>query len=74
MQRTVESFLTVMKDSMAEGKSVYFRGFGSFIIKRRARKVARNITKKTEMIIEPHSIPAFKPSKSFMEEIKRSVK
>ncbi|MCQ2154072.1 MAG: integration host factor subunit beta [Bacteroidales bacterium] len=66
----VEEFMTTVKDSMKKGEPVYLRGFGSFIIKRRAEKAARNITKKTTITIPAHNIPAFKPAKSFAEEIK----
>jgi len=59
-----------VKDAMAQGQNVYLRGFGSFIIKKRAMKVARNISKNTTITIPEHNIPAFKPSKSFINEIK----
>jgi len=71
---TVEAFFSVIKDSMAEGENIYVRGFGSFINKKRAKKVARNISKNTAIIIEEHYIPAFKPSKMFIEKIKSSKK
>ena len=67
---TVEKFMEVMKDAMAEGNNVYLRGFGSFIIKTRRTKTARNISKNTTIIIPEHRIPAFKPSRQFMERIK----
>ena len=67
---TVEKFMEVMKDSMAEGNNVYLRGFGSFIIKTRREKTARNISKNTTIIIPEHNIPAFKPAKCFMEDVK----
>ncbi|MCX6353038.1 MAG: integration host factor subunit beta [Bacteroidetes bacterium] len=70
----VESFFTVLKDNMGKGTNVYFRGFGSFIVKKRARKVARNIAKNTSLIIEPHYVPAFKPAKTFVENVKKKVK
>ena len=73
VKRVVETFFDVMKDTMSEGNNVYFRGFGSFVVRKRARKVARNIAKNTSMIIEPHNVPAFKPSKSFVEQVKGSV-
>lgn len=73
VQRVVETFFDVMKDTMSEGNNVYFRGFGSFVVRKRARKVARNIAKNTSMIIEPHYVPAFKPSKTFVEQVKDSV-
>ena len=62
---TVEAFMGVVKDSLAGGNNVYLRGFGSFILKKRAPKTARNITKNTTIIIPAHYIPAFKPAKSF---------
>ena len=67
----VESFMDVVKGSLAKGESVYLRGFGSFIIKHRARKAARNITKNTTITIPAHDIPAFKPAKTFMEAVKK---
>ena len=62
---TVEAFMGVVKDSLAGGNNVYLRGLGSFILKKRAPKTARNITKNTTIIIPEHYIPAFKPAKSF---------
>lgn len=67
----VESFMDVVKGSLAKGEAVYLRGFGSFIIKRRAQKAARNITKNTTIVIPAHDIPAFKPAKTFMEAVKK---
>lgn len=61
----VEGFMDSVKTSLANGENVYLRGFGSFVVKHRAEKVARNITKNTTMIIPAHDIPAFKPSDSF---------
>lgn len=61
----VEGFMDSVKTSLANGENIYLRGFGSFIVKHRAEKVARNITKNTTMIIPAHDIPAFKPSKDF---------
>ncbi|HML65292.1 MAG TPA: HU family DNA-binding protein [Dysgonomonas sp.] len=63
--KTVESFMDVVKDSLAKNENVYLRGFGSFIVKQRAQKTARNISKNTTIIIPAHNIPAFKASKSF---------
>lgn len=71
---TVEAFFTVVKNSMADGENIYVRGFGSFINKKRAKKVGRNISKNTAMIIDEHYIPSFKPSKIFVEKIKNSDK
>lgn len=67
---TVEEFMKVVKDSLAHGENVYLRGFGSFIIKERAAKTARNISKNTAILIPAHRIPAFKPSKVFMQDVK----
>jgi len=64
----VESFMETIKVTMADNKeNVYLRGFGTFLVKHRAQKTARNILKKTTMIIEEHDIPSFKASKSFAE-------
>ena len=71
---TVEAFLSVVKDTLATGENIYVRGFGSFVNKKRAKKVARNISKNTAIIIDEHFIPSFKPSKVFVEKIKTSVK
>lgn len=65
----VEQFMTVVKDSLAHGENVYLRGFGSFIVKQRAEKTARNISKNTSLVIPVHNIPAFKPANSFKEEV-----
>lgn len=73
VQEVIESFFNVVKDSMINGENVYFRGFGSFIVKKRAQKVARNITKNTSIIIPPHYVPAFKPSKNFSEKVKENL-
>lgn len=74
IQATVEEFMSVIKDSMAEGENVYLRGFGSFIIKKRAEKTGRNISKNTTIIIPAHNIPAFKPAKTFVNDVKNNVK
>ena len=66
----VEAFMDSVKESMIAGEEVFLRGFGSFIIKKRAQKVARNISKNTTIVIPAHSIPAFKPAKSFSNAIK----
>ena len=67
----VESFMETIKNSLLEKKeNVYLRGFGSFVIKYRAAKTARNILKNTTMTIEAHDLPSFKPSKSFIEQMK----
>ena len=67
---TVETFMEVVKNSLAEGDNVYLRGFGSFIIKKRAQKTARNISKNTTIVIPEHNIPSFKPAKTFMDTVK----
>lgn len=69
---TIEKFMEVVKESLANGNNVYLRGFGSFIIKVRSEKTARNISKNTTIIIPEHKIPAFKPARVFMEEVKES--
>ncbi len=74
VQASVEAFFTVVKNNMANGENVYVRGFGSFVNKKRARKIARNISKNTAIVIDEHYIPSFKPSKIFVEKIKRSNK
>ncbi|MFI3330778.1 MAG: HU family DNA-binding protein [Rikenellaceae bacterium] len=70
VQQIVEAFMESIKTSMSENNNVYLRGFGSFIIKERAEKVARNISKNTTITIPAHNIPAFKPSKSFSAKVK----
>ena len=74
VQVTVEAFFNVVKNSMAEGDNIYVRGFGSFVNKRRAKKIARNISKNTAIVIDEHYIPSFKPSKVFVDKIKKSDK
>jgi DNA-binding protein HU-beta len=74
VQATVEAFFSVVKDNMANGENIYVRGFGSFINKKRAKKIARNISKNTAIVIDEHFVPAFKPSKVFVEKIKSSKK
>ena len=66
----VEAFMASVKESLADGENVYLRGFGSFILKKRAEKTARNISKNTTIIIPEHNIPAFKPAKTFVADIK----
>lgn len=65
----VEGLMTSIKESLAHGENVYLRGFGSFIIKERAEKTARNISKNTTIIIPAHNIPAFKPAADFKKEV-----
>ncbi len=70
---TVEAFMGEVKESLETGNNVYLRGFGSFIIKRRAEKTGRNISKNTTIKIPAHNIPAFKPAKVFVEGVKNKV-
>ena len=70
VQTVVEAFMESVKGSVISGEPVYLRGFGSFIIKHRAQKAARNITKKITMTIPAHNIPAFKPAKVFVGAVK----
>jgi len=69
---TVEALFKVVKDNMADGENIYVRGFGSFVNKKRAKKIARNISKNTAIVIEEHFVPSFKPSKVFVEQVKSS--
>ena len=71
--RAVEAFMNAIKVSLANGQNVYLRGFGSFIVKERAQKTGRNISVNTTIIIPAHNIPSFKPSKTFVEEVKNKV-
>ena len=70
---TVEAFMDEVKNSLEKGDNVYLRGFGSFIIKTRAEKTGRNISKNTTIKIPAHNIPAFKPAKVFVESVKSNV-
>ena len=70
----VESLMNEIKDSISANEGVYLRGFGTFKPKRRAEKTGRNIKKNTTIIIPAHHIPAFKPAKIFMQEVKNNVK
>jgi DNA-binding protein HU-beta len=67
---TLETMFKEVKDSLANGNNIYIRGFGSFIIKKRAAKIGRNIKKNTAVEIPEHFIPAFKPAKEFMIDVK----
>ena len=73
VQATVEALMTTIKASLEAGENVYLRGFGSFIVKKRAEKTGRNISKNTTIIIPAHNIPAFKPAKTFAESVKSKV-
>ena len=74
VQLTVENFMDEVINSLESGQNVYLRGFGSFIIKTRAEKTGRNISKNTTIKIPAHNIPAFKPAKVFVEGVKAKVK
>jgi len=74
VQKTVETFMEVVKGSLVSNHNVYLRGFGSFIVKKRAKKTARNISKNTTLIIPEHFIPSFKPAKIFVNKVKNNVK
>ena len=74
VQTTVEAFMKSIRTSMTEGKNVYLRGFGTFVVKKRAEKIGRNISKNTTVVIPAHFIPAFKPAKVFSDRVKRNVK
>ena len=71
---SIEAFFSIVKNSMAEGHNIYVRGFGSFVNKKRKKKIARNISKNTAIVIDEHFIPSFKPSKVFIDKIKKSDK
>jgi DNA-binding protein HU-beta len=71
---SIEAFMKSIKESVAKGDNVYLRGFGSFIVKTRAEKKGRNITKNTTIIIPEHNIPAFKPAKVFVNQVKKIKK
>lgn len=70
---TLETFFKEVKGSLAEGENVYVRGFGSFIVKKRAKKIGRHIKKNKAIEIPEHFIPAFKPAKVFVEQVKDNV-
>lgn len=74
VQETVEAFFKVIKNSMIGGDNVYVRGFGSFVVKKRAQKTARNISKNTAIIIPEHFVPSFKPAKVFVDKVKNASK
>jgi DNA-binding protein HU-beta len=74
VQTTVEAFMGSIRKSLEKGENVYLRGFGSFIVKERAEKTGRNISKNTTIIIPAHNVPAFKPAKTFVDKVKSKVK
>ena len=74
VEKAIETFMEAVKISLAHGDNVYLRGFGSFIVKKRAEKTARNISKNTTIIIPEHFVPSFKPADTFIEQVKERVK
>lgn len=74
VQSVVETFIETLKGAMINGDNVYLRGFGSFIIKERAEKTGRNISKNITIKIPAHKIPAFKPAKTFVTDVKENLK
>lgn len=66
----VESFMKIVRDAMCEGENIYLRGFGTFQVKKRAQKTARNISKNTTITVPAHNFPGFKPAKSFQQKMK----
>jgi Bacterial nucleoid DNA-binding protein len=68
--KTIESFMTTVKTNMTQNKNIYLRGFGTFLVKKRAKKTARNISKNTSIIVPEHFVPTFKPSKEFATQVK----
>ena len=73
-QKIIETSMEAIKKAMKEGNDVYLRGFGSFVVKKRAEKTARNIMKNTTIKIPAHNVPAFKPAKTFISVVKNNVK
>jgi len=74
VQASIEEFMNSVKNSLAKGDNVYLRGFGSFVVKKRAEKTGRNISKNTTIVIPAHNIPSFKPAKTFINKVKSNVK
>ncbi|HNP93993.1 MAG: HU family DNA-binding protein [Cyclobacteriaceae bacterium] len=74
VSHSIEAFFNIVKTSMAGGQNIYIRGFGSFVNKKRKKKIARNISRNTAIIIDEHYIPSFKPAKIFVNKIKNSDK
>ncbi len=73
VMKTVEAIMKTVSGSLIAGESVYLRGFGTFEIKHRAEKIARNISKNTSVVVPAHNIPSFKPSKDFVEKVKAAA-
>ncbi|MCX7954591.1 MAG: integration host factor subunit beta [Bacteroidales bacterium] len=71
VEETVNAFLETVKKAMTQGNNIYFRGFGSFILKKRAKKIARNISQNTTITVPEHYIPFFKPCKEFKDAVKK---
>mgnify|MGYP003490266267 CR=1 FL=1 len=69
---TIEAFMEAVKESLTKEENVYLRGFGSFVVKERKQKVARNISKNVTITIPAHNIPSFKPAKTFVEAVKNN--
>ncbi len=74
VQNALDAFMETVKDSLAGGNNVYLRGFGSFVVKKRAEKLARNISKNTTVIVPEHFVPSFKPADTFVAQVKDEVK
>ena len=74
IQAVVKEFMVTVKNSLIDGENVYLRGFGTFEIVKRAEKTGRNISKNTTVIIPAHNIPKFKPSKEFMQAVRKESK
>lgn len=74
IKETVDTFMESVKTSLENNNNVYLRGFGSFIVKKRAQKTARNISKNTTIVIPEHNIPVFRPAKDFADNVKKNVK
>ncbi len=70
---TLEQFFKEVKDTLTDGENVYIRGFGSFVVKKRAKKIGRHIKKNVAIEIPEHFIPSFKPAKVFVEQVKGNV-
>ncbi len=74
VQETIEATIITIKKALVEGEGVFIRGFGSFVNKKRAKKIARNISTNTAIILDAHYIPSFKPSKKFIKSVKENNK
>lgn len=74
VKNALDAFMETVKDSLAGGNNVYLRGFGSFVVKKRAEKLARNISKNTTVVVPEHFVPSFKPADTFVAQVKDEVK